>query len=137
MEHSDTENTPLRTRQELRERIRTALGGRAAEQIRYGEEEGISTGASGDLEQATRLAAALLLDYGMDKSFGMASMSLDVLMKGPLAEKIIDGINSILDEELKNAVHVLEEHKEELEKLAAALLDNNKLTGEEIRDILT
>ena len=136
MEHADTEDTPLRTRKEIIARIRTSLGGRAAELVRYGEEDGVSTGASGDLEQATKLAAALLSQYGMDGEFGLAALSTENLLRGPMAEKTLSRINEILSEELKNAVNLLNEHRVQLDLLALTLLQKNKLTQEEIETLM-
>ena len=136
MEYADTEDTPLRTRDELSARIRTALGGRAAEIVRYGETDGVSTGASGDLTSATRLAGALLLQYGMDGEFGLASFDADSLLRGPMAEKIIAKINVILDSEMQNAIETLKAHRNQLDLLADTLLQKNKLTGDEIDDLL-
>lgn len=136
MEHADVENTPLRTREELLGRIRVALGGRAAEIARYGEKDGISTGASGDLTSATRLAGALLLQYGMDEDFGLASFNPDAMIKGPMAEKIHARINAILQEQLTWAVDRLTAHRGQLDLLAGTLLSKNKITGEEIDALL-
>ncbi|MDO5132002.1 MAG: AAA family ATPase [Eubacteriales bacterium] len=136
MEHADTEDTPLRTRQELLARIRTALGGRAAEIVRYGNEAGISTGASGDLSSATHLAAGLLLQYGMDEAFGLAALSPDAMLRGPLSEKIHARINTILREQLGEAVRQLSASRDSLDRLAQALLRQNKLTGDEIEALM-
>lgn len=136
MEHADTEDTPLRTREEVLARIRTALGGRAAEIVRYGNESGISTGASGDLGNATQLASALLLQYGMDKEFGLVSMSPDAVLRSPLSGKYLVRINTILEEQLEEAVSRLHACRGTLDELAQALLSRNKLTGEEVEEIL-
>ena len=136
MEHADTENTPLRTREELLGRIRIALGGRAAEITRYGEKEGISTGASGDLANATRLAGALLMQYGMDEDFGLAAFSPGAMIKGPMAQIVHTRINAILQEQLARAVEELTAHRGDLDLLAATLLSKNKITGDEIDALL-
>ncbi|MBR6825033.1 MAG: AAA family ATPase, partial [Oscillospiraceae bacterium] len=72
MQHADREGKAIYTREELLARIRTSLGGRGAEIVYYGLEDGISTGASGDLASATDLARRLLCNYGMDDAFGLA-----------------------------------------------------------------
>ena len=136
MEHADGEDTPLRTREELLGRIRTALGGRAAELVRYGPEAGVSTGASGDLTQATELAAALLLCYGMDKDFGLVSLSPEQVLNSPLALRLVEKMNALLKRELELAVSTLQEHRRELDLLAQTLLRKNKLTGDEIAALL-
>ena len=96
----------------------------------------LTTGASGDLEQATRLAAALLSQYGMDGEFGLAALSTESLLRGPLAKKTLARINGILSEELKNAVDLLNEHWAALDRLAQTPMQKNKLTGEEIGQLL-
>jgi ATP-dependent Zn protease len=136
MEHADGEDSPLRTREELLGRIRTALGGRAAELVRYGGEDGLSTGASGDLSQATELAAALLLRYGMDDSFGLVSLSVDRVLNSPLAPRLLEKMNALLQRELEQALTLLREHRAKLDLLSQELLRKNKLTGEEIDALL-
>ncbi len=73
-EYSNQENRVGYTRSELMNRIKTAMGGRAAEIVYYGQEEGISIGASGDLKMATDLAERMLCRYGMYEKFGLAVM---------------------------------------------------------------
>ncbi len=133
MEHSNKDMGPLSTREELIARIRTSLGGRAAEIAYYGTEEGISTGASGDLEQATRTAAAMLCAYGMDSDFGLAAMDLrDALKDHDTREKI----NEILRREMKNTVEIIRQNKHRIDRMVNALMKKNKLTGTEIEELL-
>jgi ATP-dependent Zn protease len=136
MEHSDTENSPLSTREQLIGRIRTSLGGRAAEIAYYGEKDGISTGASGDLEQATRVARAMICNYGMEEKIGLAVLSPEEATKGPLALKINERISEILKEEMTETVDHISDAKPRIDRMVAALLEKNKLSKEEIEAIL-
>ena len=136
MEYSDTEQTPIRTREELLWNIRTALGGRAAELTYYGKEGGLSTGAAGDLEHASRTASAMLMQYGMEGRLGLAAFNHTDALKGPLSELIVDYVSKLLEEELQKAVKTIEEGKPKIDRLVKALLDKNKLTREEIESIL-
>ena len=133
MEDTSGESNPLSTRKELINRIRTSLGGRAAAIVYYGEEDGVSTGASGDLEQATKVAAAMLCAYGMDENFGLAAMDLrEALQDSAMRSRI----NSILGEEMRNTVEIIRKNKPRIDRLVKALLKKNKLTQEEIDQLL-
>lgn len=136
MEHSNEEMGPLQTREALINRIRTSLGGRAAEIVYYGEKDGISTGASGDLETATRVARAMICHYGMDDEFGMAVMSPEEATRGPLAAKVSQRISEIIKEEMANTVDIVQRNKTSLDRMVKALLEKNKLTREEIEELL-
>lgn len=131
MQHGDHEGKEIFTREELLARIRTSLGGRAAELVYYGQEEGISTGASGDLLHATETAKRMVCRYGMDSALGLA-----VVTAQEPDEKVTAAVNRILDEQMKQAVALLRIHKEDVDRLVAALLEKNHLTGKEIEAIL-
>jgi ATP-dependent metalloprotease FtsH len=136
MEHTDTENSPLRTKATLLARIRTALGGRAAELVYYGDEEGISTGAAGDLESATRIAKTMLTNYGMDRDFGLAYLTREEVEKGALFGDIQHKINALLNEQMQQAVSLLQSGRVKVDRLVLALLEKNKLTREEMEKLL-
>lgn len=136
MEHSDAETSPLQTKEALISRIRTSLGGRAAEIVYYGKKDGISTGASGDLESATRVARAMICNYGMDEEFGMAVMSQEEAARGPLAAKVSERVSKIIKEEMLSTVEIIQKNKERLDRLVKALLEKNKLSKEEMENLL-
>lgn len=136
MEHADTETSPLQTKAFLLNRICTLLGGRAAEIVYYGNEEGLSTGASGDLDTATQIAKAIIISYGMDEESGLVVLSRREIEKGPLTGDLYRKINTILDEQMKKAISLVREGKDKLDKLTTALLEKNRLTGEEMDAVL-
>ena len=133
MEHSANEMGPLSTKEELISRIRTSLGGRAAEIAYYGEKDGISTGASGDLEQATRTAMAMICTYGMDESFGLAAMDLREARNDPAVKR---RVNEMLGEEMRYTVELIRQNKHRIDRMVDALMKRNKLTGEEMEELL-
>lgn len=133
MEHAAEELGPMQTKEELFNRIRTALGGRAAEIVYYGKENGLSTGASGDLRQASRIAEAMICEYGMDEEIGLYVGRGNEKMDDQNKEKI----NLILRTEMERAVGLIAEHKEKIDKLVDLLLKKNKLTAEEIEHCLS
>lgn len=134
MQHSEEElSKGGYTRKELLGRIRTALGGRASEIVYYGAEDGISTGASSDLRQASAMARALLCNYGMDDEFGLAVTDPTVLGNSP---EVTQGINRILKEQLEEAIRLLESNRDAMEALIAALLKKNSLNAADIKAIL-
>lgn len=136
MQHGDNEGKAIYTKDELLARIRTSLGGRAAEIVYYGEKDGISTGASGDLASATSLAMQILCTYGMDKEFGLAVVDSASRQSGELSAEIRDGVNKILDAEMENAVKIISEKRTSIDALVAALMEKNRLNGNEIEQIL-
>lgn len=122
------------TKRELQERIRVALGGRAAEIVCYGEDEGISTGASGDLSQATEIVRRMLCCYGMDAEYGMASLESSRLSPAE-AEALARRTNAILAEELKEAVSRIRENRSILDALADRLMKQDYLRKTDIEEI--
>lgn len=137
MEYSAEERSPLQTRDQLLGRMRIALGGRAAEIIYYGEQNGLSSGASGDLQQATSIARAMICSYGMDNVFGLAVLSQEEATKGPLAEKIIQRIAAIIKEEMAATIEALTKARPRLDALVERLLEKNKLDSAEIKELLS
>lgn len=134
MQHGDSEDKGLYTARELRGLIRVSLGGRAAELVYYGD-EGYSSGASNDLEQATHYARRMLCYYGMDPSFGLAVMSPEQLT-GPQGAQLYDKINSLLSEELINSQQIIKQEKDRFERLVSALLERDYLAGADLNEIL-
>lgn len=135
MQHADNEGKMLYTRAELRSRIVTSLAGRAAEIVYYGDEDGISTGASGDLQNATRTAENMICYYGMDTSVGMSFVdvrSADAAYVGSIRARV----NEILEECMKEAIRTIHHNREAIDALVEALLTNNHLKGNEIDEIL-
>ena len=137
MQHADDEGKAIYTKDELLEKIRTSLGGRAAEIVYYGEKDGISTGASGDLESATRTAQHIICTYGMDEAFGLAVIDPQTARAGELASEVRAAVNKMLDTEMKRAIELITENKVVIDKLIDELMKKNHLSGSEIDKILS
>lgn len=135
MQHGDNEDKPLYTKNEILARIRTALGGRAAEIVYYGEKDGVSTSASGDLAGATDYAQQIICSYGMSEDFGLAVIDRQALKEGELSMKVREAVNKILETELKNAVKLIEENRTSVDALVKRLMSENHLTGDEIKAV--
>lgn len=136
MQHGDKEGKALYTRDELCHLIRTALGGRAAEIIYYGDKDGISTGASGDLNQATSIAQSMICSYGMDSQFGMSTISASSLADGATLSEVRGVVNKLLEEELSNAIEIIKANRTKMDNLVAELIAKNRLNGNEIAEII-
>ncbi|MDR0622685.1 MAG: AAA family ATPase [Deltaproteobacteria bacterium] len=136
MEHAHDENSPLLTKEALLARVRVSLGGRAAEIVYYGNEDGISTGAAGDFDSATRLVKAMISKYGMDDGFGLAFLSPEEADNGPAANDLRREVNEILRRQMELAIDLIRGGKDKIDKLVEALLEKNKLTTEEMEAIL-
>jgi len=123
---------------QLKERIRTAAGGRAAEELIYGEDK-VSTGASGDIETMTQVTREMIKMYGMSKALGMVKYGAEneEIYLGyhygsgdysqESAAKIDDEMRSLIKEEYKNALDILKREKNALEKLTDALMEHETI----------
>jgi ATP-dependent metalloprotease FtsH len=128
------------TREELLARIRTCLGGRAAEILYHGKEKGLTTGASGDLEHATQIARNMICRYGMEEDFGM--LSTPELFKhaeavsSPLYQRVSESAVKILNQEMENTLKLLEENHNHLDAVSKALLAKNRLYRNDLQQLL-
>lgn len=132
MLHGDNENRGSYTKSMLLNRIRTALGGRASELVFFGEKEGLTTGASGDLRTATDIAKSIVCNYGMDENIGLAVIHEKELSTGVMAQQVRNAVNSILQKELDAAKEILSNNRVAVEKIVEELLHKNYMTSNEI-----
>lgn len=133
----------LLTKEELENKIATYAGGRAAEEVVFGQ---ISTGASNDIEQATKLARAMITRYGMDSDFDMVAMETEnnpylggdtTLSCSADTQKEIDKrVIELVKTQHEKARTILEENRGKLDELADFLYEKETITGEEFMDIL-
>ena len=132
MQHGDREGKGMYTRPELIARIRTSLAGRAAELVYYGDEDGVSTGASGDLANATRIAESMLCHYGMDGEVGLSYLDGE-----QLTEAVRARVNEILARELAFAVSTIEKNREAIDATVEALMERTHLKEDEMDAIFS
>ena len=137
MQHDTQEDKGSYTKKELLDRVRTSLAGRCAEMVYYGDEEGLSTGASGDLRHATQTITNMICYYGMDEKIGMSSVDLEQIKRSPYYINIITRVNEILQEQLVITKRIIEANKQAIDNLVVALLDQNSLKQKEIDEILS
>ena len=136
-----SEDQFLLTRAELMERLSGLLGGRAAEEIIFRE---VTTGAQNDLERATALARQMVAAYGMSESIGLVSCvqrqsaflpGLDGQLQRDCSEAtardIDEEVKVILDQAYAKAKQILSAHRDQLEKIAAELLNKESLDARE------
>ena len=131
MQHAPEDGKAIYTMDELLGRIRTSLGGRAAEIVYYGERDGISTGASGDLASATNLAQQIVCTYGMSEDFGLA------VFGGAMTDEVRAAVNRILKEQMEEAIRLIRENTDKLDALVAQLMSQNHLNGDQIVRAIT
>ncbi len=136
MQHAGDENKGLYTKEELLSHIRTSLAGRAAEVVYYGETDGVSTGASGDLQSATSLAEQIICSYGMDEKVGLAVVSPGAV-DSAYYSKIRDRINEILAVEFEKAKKLISENIVAMDNMVKVLMEKNHLKGSEIDKIFS
>ena len=132
MQHADGESKGTYSHKELLFRIRTSLAGRAAEIAYYGPEDGLTTGASGDLQSATRLATRIIGSYGMDAKMGLACLNPH---SDALASELRARVNEILAEELVAAINTINENRAAMDAIVSELMAKNYLKGDEIDEI--
>jgi cell division protease FtsH len=133
----------LLTREEALARIATLTGGRSAEELIFNS---CTTGASNDIEKATKLARAMVTRYGMSSGFDMVALETvtnqylggdaSLACSPETAAKIDEEVNSIIRNAHENARRILSENIEKLHELAHYLLEKETITGEEFMDIL-
>ena len=138
----DEDEHYLMSREELYNKIVTLTGGQAAEQLVF---HSITTGASNDIEKATRLARGMITRYGMG-DFGMVALETlnsqylgqdtSLTCSPAFAEKIDEQVVALVEEARKKADSILREHEDKLHELAAYLLNKETITGEEFMSIL-
>lgn len=132
MQHAEQEGKAIYTKDELLARIRTSLGGRAAEIAYYGEHDGISSGASGDLASATNIARQIVCTYGMDDEFGLA-----VVNAAQMSGEVRASVNRILKEQMNEAVRHISENEDKIDSLVEELMEKNHLSSAEIERAIT
>ena len=136
-------NHYLMTKEEILNKIATLTGGRAAEEIVFGS---VTTGASNDIEQATKLARAMITRYGMTCDFDMVAMEVQTnqylggdssLTCSPETQtKIDEKVVEVVRSEHEKAAGILMENREKLDDLARYLYEKETITGEEFMNIL-
>lgn len=134
----------LMTKEEALNKIATLTGGRAAEAVIFGS---ITTGASNDIEQATKLARAMITRYGMSDDFGMVALETvnnqylggdtSLACSAETAAKIDRDVVAMIGDAYKKAEAIIKENRTAMDALAAYLLEKETITGEEFMDILS
>ena len=136
-------NHYLMSQEELENKIATLTGGRAAEELIF---HSSSTGASNDIEQATKLARAMITRYGMSKDFDMVAMETvtnqylggdtSLSCSAETQAEIDRQVVELVKKQHEKAAKILEENKEKLDELADYLYERETITGEEFMNIL-
>ena len=136
-------NHYLMTKEEMENKIATLTGGRAAEEGAFGS---VTTGASNDIEQATKLARAMITRYGMSDDFGMVALETvtnqylggdaSLACSADTQTKIDQQVVELVKREHDKAVDILTANREKLDRLAAFLYEKETITGEEFMHIL-
>ncbi|MBQ7535950.1 MAG: hypothetical protein IJT43_10105, partial [Stomatobaculum sp.] len=137
------EETYLKSRQELDDMLVSLLGGRAAEQIVFGN---VTTGAENDIEKATAIAKAMVTKYGMSKRFGLMGLATteDQYLTGRTVMNCADETAAQVDQEVKDilngaydkALEMLAANRDVLDKIADFLINRETITGKEFMEIL-
>ena len=136
-------NHYLMTKKEMENRIATFTGGRAAEEIVFGD---VTTGASNDIEQATKMARAMITRYGMSSDFDMVALETvsnqylggdaSLACSAETQKKIDEKVVALVRQQHEKAAGILLENREKLDELARYLYQKETITGEEFMKIL-
>ena len=139
----DEGNHYLMNKAELENKIATLTGGRAAEEVAFNS---ITTGASNDIEQATKLARAMLTRYGMSDEFGMVALETvnnqylggdtSLACSAQTQREIDQKVVELVKTQHEKAIRILTENRAKLDELAQYLYQKETITGEEFMDIL-
>ena len=133
----------LMTKEEIENKIATFTGGRAAEEVVFGE---ITTGASNDIEQTTKLARAMITRYGMSEEFDMVAMETvnnqylggdsSLSCSADTQKRIDEKVVELVRGQHEKARQILEENRAKLDEIAAFLYEEETITGEQFMEIL-
>lgn len=133
----------LMNKEEAFNKIATLTGGRVAEEIQFNS---ITTGASNDIEQATRMARAMITRYGMSDEFGMVALETinnqylggdtTLACSNETATRIDAAVIAMVKEAHDKAYQIISSHKDKLDEISAYLLEKETITGEEFMEIL-
>lgn len=133
----------LMNKEEAFNKIATLTGGRVAEEIQFNS---ITTGASNDIEQATRMARAMITRYGMSDEFGMVALETinnqylggdtSLACSNETATRIDAAVIAMVKEAHDKAYQIISSHKDKLDEISAYLLEKETITGEEFMEIL-
>ncbi|HIY02294.1 MAG TPA: ATP-dependent zinc metalloprotease FtsH [Candidatus Blautia faecipullorum] len=136
-------NHYLMTKEELENKIATLTGGRAAEEVVFGS---VTTGASNDIEQATKLSRSMITRYGMDDRFDMVAMETvsnqylggdtSLTCSEETQTKIDNQVVELVRTQHEKARRILTDNRQKLDELAAYLYEKETITGEEFMNIL-
>ena len=133
----------LMNKQELENKIATFTGGRAAEELVFGS---ITTGAANDIEQATKLARAMITRYGMSEDFDMVAMETvtnqylggdtSLACSAETQSRIDEQVVELVRKQHEKALNILKDNRGKLDELASYLYEHETITGEEFMQIL-
>ena len=133
----------LMSKEEALNKIATFTGGRAAEEFMFGS---VTTGAANDIEQATKLARAMVTRYGMSKEFGMVALETvnnqylggdtSMVCSPETARMVDEEVIRIVKEQYDKAMGILKEHAGKLNEISGYLLERETISGEEFMEIL-
>ena len=139
----EQDNHYLMTKEEIENKIATYTGGRAAEEIAFGS---VTTGASNDIEQATKLARAMITRFGMSRDFDMVAMETvnnqylggdsSLTCSAETQTKIDAEVVEVVKRQHDKAAQILLENREKLDELSQYLYEHETITGEEFMSIL-
>ncbi len=136
-------NHYLMTKEELENKIATLTGGRAAEEVAFGS---VTTGASNDIEQATKLARSMITRYGMSPEFDMVAMEVQtnqylggdssLTCSAETQKRIDEKVVELVREQHEKAAQILRDNRAKLDELSQYLYQKETITGEEFMEIL-
>jgi ATP-dependent metalloprotease FtsH len=135
VDNSDERRSQTKT--ELEDVISQVLGGREAERLYYGDGLGESTGPSNDLEHATNIAEAMVYDLGMAEEIGFVRIDRRRPQPGEISDRCYAAVRRIIDAQSQRTKLLLSDHRQTLDRIAEALIQQNRLLKHEILELLT
>lgn len=137
------QDTILMSKEQALDKLTTYMGGRAAEEVIFNR---VTSGASNDIEQATKIARSMVTRYGMSEAFDMMALETvnnpylggdtSLMVSAGTASKIDDEVLKIIKSCHQNAISILEENKEKLHEITKYLMEKETISGDEFMEIL-
>ena len=134
MQLPDGDQTSM-SRKQMLARLVVCMGGRVAEEAVFGADN-VTSGASNDIQQATKLAKAMVMSYGLSDKVGVMYVNEKEKLSDEVQKLVDEEVQSLLAESYAKAKHLVEVHRKELDAIAAALIEYESLSGSEIMDVM-
>jgi ATP-dependent metalloprotease len=134
MQLPDGDQTSM-SRKQMLARLVVCMGGRVAEEAVFGQDN-VTSGASNDIQQATKLAKAMVMTYGFSERLGVVHINDKEKLSDDVQRVVDEEVQALLTDSYNKAKALVEAHRKDLDSIALALIEYESLSGSEIIDVM-